>query len=82
MKSIVLFTGILFFVSGAIAQSLSLDSCVAWAKQNYPAIRQNQLTLLQTAQNEKALNENWLLKFNFRARRLITRRSYSLIFPG
>ncbi len=82
MKSIVLFTGILFFVSGAIAQSLSLDSCVAWAKQNYPAIRQNQLTLLQTAQNEKALNENWLPKINFQGQATYNTEVVQFNFPG
>ncbi|MGV3631433.1 MAG: TolC family protein [Bacteroidota bacterium] len=82
MRRIMLFAGILFFVSGAAAQSLSLDSCVAWAKQNYPAIKQNQLTLLQTAQNEKALNENWLPKINFQGQATYNTEVVQFNFPG
>ena len=47
---------------GFSQNSLSLDSCISWSKKNYPLIKQNEVTLQQTEQNEKAIRENWLPK--------------------
>lgn len=47
--------------------SVSLDSCIVWAKNHYPLIRQNALINQNSAVALKAINENWYPKLSFLA---------------
>jgi len=82
MRSKLLLMGILFSASLASAQSISLDSCISWAKQNYPSIKQNQVTLMQAQQNEKAISEAWLPKINFMGQATYNTEVVAFNFPG
>jgi outer membrane protein TolC len=72
----------LFSAALTSAQSISLDSCISWAKQNYPSIKQNQVTLLQAEQNEKAISEAWLPKIGFLAQATYNTEVVAFNFPG
>ena len=83
MKMRTLLTGFLLFsLSTGFAQSISLDSCISWAKANYPAIQQNEIYVLQQEQNEKALRENWLPKIGFQAQAVYNTEVVQFNFPG
>lgn len=56
---------LLVFGAGYAQQSVSLDSCLVWAKTNYPLIRQNGYLDQQSELNRKAISEGWLPKINF-----------------
>ncbi len=62
--------------------SISLDSCISWSKKNYPLIKQNEVTLQQTEQNEKAIRENWLPKLSFMAQATYNTEVVQFNFPG
>lgn len=47
--------------------SVSLDSCIVWAKNHYPLIRQNALINQNSEVALKAINENWFPKLSFLA---------------
>ncbi len=82
MRSSLLVIGMLFSAALTSAQSISLDSCISWAKQNYPSIKQNQVTLLQAEQNEKAISEAWLPKIGFLAQATYNTEVVAFNFPG
>ena len=67
---------------GFSQNSISLDSCIAWSKKNYPLIKQNEITLQQTEQNEKAIRENWLPKLSFMAQATYNTETVQFDFPG
>lgn len=67
---------------GFSQNSISLDSCIAWSKKNYPLIKQNEVTLQQTEQNEKAIRENWLPKLSFMAQATYNTETVQFDFPG
>ncbi len=62
--------------------SISLDSCISWSKKNYPLIKQNEVTLQQTEQNEKAIRENWLPKLSFMGQATYNTEVVQFNFPG
>ena len=68
--------------TGFSQNSISLDSCIAWSKKNYPLIKQNEVTLQQTEQNEKAIRENWLPKVSFMAQATYNTEVVQFDFPG
>ena len=81
MKKISFF--FLFFQGIIFAQnSVSLDSCVRWAKKNYPLIQQNQEVLNQTSLNQSAISENWYPKINFLAQATYNTEVVAFNFPG
>lgn len=82
MRSSLLVIGMLFSAALTSAQSISLDTCISWAKQNYPSIKQNQVTLLQAEQNEKAISEAWLPKIGFLAQATYNTEVVAFNFPG
>ena len=82
MRSSLLVIGMLFSAALTSAQSISLDSCISWAKQNYPSIKQNQVTLLQAEQNEKGISEAWLPKIGFLAQATYNTEVVAFNFPG
>ncbi|WP_343634772.1 TolC family protein [Fluviicola sp.] len=67
---------------GFSQNSISLDSCIAWSKKNYPLIKQNEVTLQQTEQNEKAIRENWLPKLAFMGQATYNTEVVQFNFPG
>ncbi len=67
---------------GFSQNSVSLDSCIAWSKKNYPLIKQNEVTLQQTEQNEKAIRENWLPKLSFMGQATYNTEVVQFDFPG
>ena len=67
---------------GFSQNSISLDSCIAWSKKNYPLIKQNEVTLQQREQNEKAIRENWLPKVSFMAQATYNTETVKFDFPG
>lgn len=76
---------VLSFASVGIGFSqapVSLDSCIAWSKKNYPLIKQNEITLRQTEQNEKAIRENWLPKLSFMGQATYNTEVVQFNFPG
>ncbi|MEN9997483.1 MAG: hypothetical protein RI922_473 [Bacteroidota bacterium] len=65
-KSLVIFSIIIGSISFG-QKSVSLDSCISWAKKNYPLMRQNALIQQNSDVSLKAINENWLPKLSFLA---------------
>ena len=63
-KSLVVIT-ILISSIGFGQNSVSLDSCIVWAKKHYPLIRQNALINENSAIALKAINESWFPKLSF-----------------
>lgn len=73
----------LFLQGTSYAQtSISLDSCIVWAKRNYPLIQQNQAILHQADQNERAISENWYPKWSFLGQATYNTEVVSFNFPG
>ena len=62
--------------------SIPLDSCIKWAKKNYPLIKQNQLLADNSANNLKSINENWYPKLSFLAKSTYQSEVVSFNFPG
>ncbi len=47
---------------------ITLDSCVSWAKQHYPLLKQNNAIQEGSAVNIKSINENWFPQLSFMAK--------------
>jgi outer membrane protein TolC len=83
MKQIHSFLLITLFCNLTWGQELvSLDSCVAWSKQNYPLIKQNEITQHQLELNNKAVNETWIPKLNFSSQATYNSEVVKFSFPG
>jgi outer membrane protein TolC len=67
---------------GFSQNSISLDSCISWSKKNYPLIKQNEVTLQQSEQNEKGIRENWLPKLSFMGQATYNTEVVQFNFPG
>lgn len=65
-KTFVIIT-ILFSSISFGQNSVSLDSCIVWAKNHYPLIRQNALINENSEVSLKGINENWYPKLSFLA---------------
>ena len=59
---------------------LVLDSCVVWAKKQYPLLKQNNLISSNSEVNRKAINENWFPQLSFSAK--ANYQSEVVVFPG
>lgn len=67
----------------ASAQNVvSLDSCIVWAKRNYPLIKQNNLLADYSEANIKTISENWYPKLSFMARATYNTEVVAFNFPG
>jgi outer membrane protein TolC len=82
MRKLLTILGIALAGNGFSQNSISLDSCISRAKKNYPLIRQNEVTLQQTEQNEKAIRENWLPKLSFLGQATYNTEVVQFDFPG
>lgn len=76
-----LFSGFMLFAQ-AQESTISIDSCIQWAKRNYPLIQQNDAYLRQESLNRQAINENWLPKINFQAQATYNTEVVQFNFPG
>jgi outer membrane protein TolC len=77
---------IILFVS-LCAQShaqrvILLDSCVIWAKTNYPLIKQNPLFKEASELNVRAINESWLPKLTMNVQGVYQSEVVQFNFPG
>lgn len=61
---------------------ISLDSCIARAKRNYPLIRQNEITNLNSKTKENEIKENWLPKLSFGAQAVYQTEVVQFNIPG
>ena len=59
-----------------------LDSCVTWAKNNYPLIKQNQLFAEVSLLNIRAINEAWLPKLNMTIQGIYQSEVVQFNIPG
>lgn len=78
---ILLFPVQLCFAQGAGAP-ISLDSCIQWAKKNYPLIKQNNLLAQYSEANIKTINENWYPHLSFLAKGTYQTEVVAFNFPG
>jgi outer membrane protein TolC len=69
-------------VSFAQQSSVSLDSCIRWAKLNYPLYKQNELYKAQSNVNLKAIQEAWLPKMNFNLQAVYQSEVVQFNIPG
>jgi hypothetical protein len=58
MKKI-LFLVLVTAQAGFAQQSVNLDSCIVWAKQHYPLVKQNRLVQEMSQTGISAISENW-----------------------
>jgi outer membrane protein TolC len=72
----------LFKLTYAQSNSISLDSCVVWAKKHYPLMRQNALIDEASAVSIKAINENWLPKLSFLGQGVYQTEVVAFNIPG
>ncbi len=79
-KLLILMTLSIQFVSAQ--KVVTLDSCISWAKQNYPLIKQNGLLAQYSATNIQSINENWLPKLSFLAKATYNTEVVAFNFPG
>ncbi len=63
-------------------KEISLDSCIANAKRNYPLIRQNEVLKLNSKTKEQEINENWLPKLSFGAQATYQTEVVQFNIPG
>lgn len=62
--------------------TVSLDSCVSWAKKNYPLFKQNDLIQQLSKENIAGIKENWYPKLSFLAKATYQTEVVSLDMPG
>lgn len=60
----------------------TLDSCISWAKQHYPLLKQNGLLTDMSQTNINALNENWMPKLSFSAQGVYQTEVVQFNIPG
>jgi outer membrane protein TolC len=73
---------LLLWSQGQTQRVISLDSCVIWAKANYPLIKQNQLFNEVSALNVRAINESWLPKLTLNVQGVYQSEVVQLNLPG
>jgi outer membrane protein TolC len=79
----ILKTFTLFFVGIAFSQqTISLDSCIVWAKKNYPVFKQTELANQLMKENIKEANENWIPRLNFTGQATYNTETIKFNFPG
>jgi outer membrane protein TolC len=82
MKRIILILFLMPLAQINAQQSILLDSCVVWAKANYPLIKQNQLFDQVATLNVQAINETWLPKLNLNVQGVYQSEVVQFNFPG
>lgn len=84
MKSLTsaLLIGFLSLAAFGQERFVNIDSCLRWAKQNYPLLKQTQLAQSNSALNQNAIKENWLPKVNFLAQATYNSEVVQFNLPG
>lgn len=72
----------LSFQLASAQNAVTLDSCIVWAKRNYPLIKQNGLLADYSNTNIQSINENWYPKLSFLARATYNTEVVAFNFPG
>lgn len=78
----VLFIGLLISQTCIAQTTLTLDSCVFWAKNNYPLIQQNDVLKTLSKTNLDEINQAWLPKLSFGAQAGYQTEVIKLSLPG
>lgn len=73
---------ILISIQSQAQRVIMLDSCVVWAKANYPLIKQNQLFNQVSELNIRAINESWLPKLTMNVQGVYQTEVVQFNFPG
>ncbi|MFM1915204.1 MAG: hypothetical protein RLZZ531_873 [Bacteroidota bacterium] len=63
-------------------QTILLDSCVKWAKANFPLVKQNQLLNQVSTLNVQAINESWLPKISMNVQGVYQSEVVQFNLPG
>ena len=63
-------------------KSVTLDSCIRWAKQNYPLLKQKNLITENGATNIQSINENWYPHLSFLAKGTYQTEVVAFNLPG
>jgi len=83
MRSILTISLLVFGMGATLAQtSISLDSCISWAKANYPMIQQNGYLAQQSQLNQNGISEAWLPKISFVGQATYNTEVVAFNFPG
>lgn len=82
MKKIIL---LFLFSSGGILYAqkyVSLDSCISWAKTNYPLKKQDPLFIDNSQLNVQAINESWMPKLSMNVQGIYQTEVVQFNLPG
>ena len=74
--------GLVVFQAHAQEKSVTLDSCLRWAKTNFPLLKQSELARANSQLNLNAIHEAWLPKVNFLAQATYNSEVVSFNLPG
>ncbi|MFM6935374.1 MAG: TolC family protein [Flavobacteriales bacterium] len=81
-RTTILLLLIILRFQGYAQKVILLDSCVAWAKSNYPLLKQNQLFDEVSSLNIHAINEAWLPKLNMNVQGVYQSEVVQFNIPG
>jgi outer membrane protein TolC len=73
---------LVMFQAEAQEKSVSLDSCLRWAKMNFPLLKQSELAQANSSLNVNAIHEAWLPKVNFLAQATYNSEVVAFNLPG
>lgn len=73
---------LLLSIQSQAQRVILLDSCVVWAKANFPLIKQNQLFNEVSELNIRAINESWLPKLTMNVQGVYQTEVVQFNFPG
>ncbi len=73
---------LLLSIQSQAQRVIYLDSCVQWAKSNYPLIKQNQLFNEVSELNIRAINESWLPKLTMNVQGVYQTEVVQFNLPG
>jgi len=82
MRKLVILTLLTTHFAFGQETNLRLDSCVAWAKTNYPLLKQSNLVNANSEANLLAIRENWYPKLTFLAKGTYQSEVVSFNIPG
>ncbi|MEN9700388.1 MAG: hypothetical protein RLZZ301_1586 [Bacteroidota bacterium] len=71
-----------FWQANAQEKSINIDSCLHWAKVNYPLLKQSELAQVNSQLNLNAIHEAWLPKVNFLAQATYNTEVVQFNLPG
>lgn len=81
-KKLIFIFGLFSLTAFGQERLISIDSCLHWAKQNYPLLKQSELAQANSALNLNAIRETWLPKVNFLAQATYNTEVVQFNLPG